>query len=34
MLRSAKEGKEREYKNIFIEASEIDSPLTKKYKTN
>jgi len=30
MLRSAKEVKDREYKNIFLQASEIDSPLPRK----
>jgi len=30
MLRSAKEVKDREYRNIFLQASEIDSPLPRK----
>ena len=30
MLRSAKEVKERDYKKIFLQASEIDSPLPRK----
>ena len=30
MLRSAKEVKERDYKKIFLQASEIDSPLPHK----
>ena len=30
MLRSAKEVKERDYKKIFLQASEIDSPLPSK----